>query len=145
MFAKNTLWRVFFTSVFQITSGGYFSLSISKLPLEGIFSLSVSKLPLEGNFLFLFLNYLWRVDDEVAKGEAKAIVLSLDPELVGKQDVSFSKTFRTKTFTFHTFSSRSQAKRREPYLHTYYVCVGSGGRFSPLVEEGFWLRMRIRE
>lgn len=63
-----------------------------------------------------------------------------------KSRCQHSKTFCTKTFS-HTFSSRSQAKRwhREPYLHTYYVCVGSEGRFSPLVEEGFCLRMRRQQ
>ena len=41
-------------------------------------------------------NNLWRVDDEVPKGEAEAIVLSLDPDLVERKNVSIPKLLAQK-------------------------------------------------
>ena len=66
----------------------------------------------------------------MAKGEAKSIVLPLDPELEEKQDVSFSKTFCTKLslFTLSVLEAKLNADTGNPtYIRIMSVLDLKGG------------------
>ena len=73
---------------------------------------------------------LWRVNDEVAKGEAEAIVLSLDPNLMGRENVSIPKCLPQKLshFTLSVLEAKLNADTGNPtYIRIMSVLDLKGG------------------
>ena len=79
----------------------------------------------------------------MSKGESEAIVLPLDPDLVRNRDVSIPKLFAQKlSVTLSVLEAKLNADTGNPTYIRIMSVLDLKGRFSPLVEEGFCLRMR---
>ena len=82
----------------------------------------------------------------MSKGESEAIVLPLDPDLVRNRDVSIPKLFAQKlSVTLSVLEAKLNADTGNPTYIRIMSVLDLKGRFSPLVEEGFCLRMRRQQ